>query len=261
MAGKKQNSTGRNEDKSAKVSQKPKLDFELRIRERTDLTDKQKEILKVALDKNTKVVWIDGAYGSSKTFLAVLASLKLMNEKKISDIIYLRNPVESSTTGKIGFLKGSTEEKMAPYLAPLYDKLDEFLSPTEVTRLKNEERILGMPIGFIRGHSWNCKAIIVDEASSIDWDSLFLILTRCGQFTKIFFIGDSKNQNDIGAKSGFRKMFDLFNDDESRAFGIHTFEMFEISDIVRSELLKFVLVKTGIIKDKDNRIDWEPDRK
>ena len=236
------------EDKSQKVAQKTKLDYDLRIRERTDLTEKQKEILKVALDKKTKAIYIDGLYGSSKTYLAVLASLKLLNEKRVSDIIYLRNPVESSTTGKIGYLKGDTTEKMAPYNGPLYDKLEEFLSAGEVTRLKNDGRISGIPVGFVRGHSWNCKAIIVDEASSMSYDDLFLILTRCGEFSKIFFIGDSANQNDIGSKAGFRKMFDMFNDEESRDFGIHTFELKEITDIVRSELLKFVMLKAGLIK-------------
>jgi hypothetical protein len=73
-------------------------------------------------------------------------------------------------------------------------------------------------------------------------------LTRCGEFTKIFFIGDSVNQNDIGAKSGFRKMFDLFNDRESSDFGIHCFELRDYSDIVRSGLLRFVMEKAGLIK-------------
>lgn len=235
-------------DSSPNIPQKTKIDFELKIKERSDFTEKQKNILSIAASKNTKCVFIDGLYGTSKSYLAVLSSLRLLNEKKVDEIIFIRNPVESSTTGKIGFIPGTSEEKMAPYNAILYDKLEEMLSEPDVQRLKKENRISCHPVGFVRGRSWNCKAVIVDEASSMTWDDLFLILTRCGEFTRIFFIGDSVNQNDIGVKSGFRKMFNLFNDQESRDFGIHSFELREYSDIVRSGLLRFVMEKAGLIK-------------
>jgi predicted ribonuclease YlaK len=235
-------------DCSLHVTQRPKISFSLNIKERIDLTDKQKNIFEVAANKNTKCVFIDGLYGSSKSYLAVMSSLKLLNAKKVDEIIFIRNPVESSTTGKIGFIPGTSEEKMAPYNAILFDKLEEMLSESDIARLKKDNRISCHPVGFVRGRSWNCKAVIVDEASSMTWDDLFLILTRCGEFTRIFFIGDSVNQNDIGAKSGFRKMFNLFNDQESKDFGIHCFELREYSDIVRSGLLRFVMEKAGLIK-------------
>lgn len=235
-------------DSSLHVTQRPKISFTLGIKERTDLTEKQKSILEIAANKNTKCVFIDGLYGSSKSYLAVLSSLKLLNAKRVDEIIFIRNPVESSTTGKIGFIPGTSEEKMAPYNAILFDKLEEMLSESDIARLKKDNRISCHPVGFVRGRSWNCKAVIVDEASSMTWDDLFLILTRCGEFTRIFFIGDSVNQNDIGAKSGFRKMFNLFNDQESKDFGIHCFELREYSDIVRSGLLRFVMEKAGLIK-------------
>jgi predicted ribonuclease YlaK len=235
-------------DTSIHVTQRPKINFTLGIKERSDLTEKQKNVLEVAANKNTKCVFIDGLYGTSKSYLAVMSSLKLLNAKKVDEIIFIRNPVESSTTGKIGFIPGTSEEKMAPYNAILFDKLEEMLSECDIAKLKKDNRINCHPVGFVRGRSWNCKAVIVDEASSMTWDDLFLILTRCGEFTRIFFIGDSVNQNDIGAKSGFRKMFDLFDDEESKDFGIHCFELREYSDIVRSGLLRFVMEKTGLIK-------------
>jgi predicted ribonuclease YlaK len=247
------NKTQEIKDCSIHVSQRPKISFNLNIKERTDLTKKQKEILDIAINKNTKCVFIDGLYGTSKSYLAVLSALKLLSAKKVDELIFIRNPVESSTTGKIGFIPGTSEEKMAPYNAILFDKLEEMLPESDVAKLKKDNRINCHPVGFVRGRSWNCKAVIVDEASSMTWDDLFLILTRCGEFTRIFFIGDSVNQNDIGAKSGFRKMFDLFDDEESRNFGIHCFELREYSDIVRSGLLRFVMEKTGLIKNPDNK--------
>jgi predicted ribonuclease YlaK len=248
-----ENQTCEKKDTSIQVTQRPKINFTLGIKERSDLTEKQKNIIEVACNKNTKCVFIDGLYGTSKSYLAVMSSLKLLNAKKVDEIIFIRNPVESSTTGKIGFIPGTSEEKMAPYNAILFDKLEEMLSECDIAKLKKDNRINCHPVGFVRGRSWNCKAVIVDEASSMTWDDLFLILTRCGEFTRIFFIGDSVNQNDIGAKSGFRKMFNLFNDQESKDFGIHCFELREYSDIVRSGLLRFVMEKTGLIKNPDNK--------
>jgi predicted ribonuclease YlaK len=248
----KNKKTKKTTDFSPNVPQRTKIDFELKIKERTDFTEKQKNILNIALEKNTKCIFIDGLYGTSKSYLSVLSSLKLLNEKKADEIIFIRNPVESSTTGKIGFIPGTSEEKMAPYNAILFDKLEEMLSEPDIQKLKRENRISCHPVGFVRGRSWNCKAVIVDEASSMTWDDLFLVLTRCGEFTKIFFIGDSINQNDIGSKSGFRKMFDMFNDEESKEFGIHCFELREYQDIVRSGLLRFVMEKTGLIKKPEN---------
>ncbi len=235
-------------DKSPQVFQREKLKNELHIRERNDLTVKQIEILKTAINKDTRAIWIDGIYGSGKTFLAVLASLKLLNQKRVDQIIYIRNPVESSTTGKVGFLKGELSEKMSPYASIVYDKLDELLPPSEIETLKLEDRVDAIPLGFVRGKSWNCKAIIVDEASSMSADDLTLLLTRCGEFTKIFLVGDSKHQNDIGSKAGFRKIFDIFNDDESKENGVFCYELHEKADIVRSGFCRFVLEKLDIIK-------------
>jgi len=236
------------QDKSMHVTQRPKISFSLNIKARNDLTEKQKEIVEVATKRGTKCIFIDGLYGTSKSYLSVYSSLKLLNDKKIDEIIFIRNPVESSTTGKIGFIPGTSEEKMAPYNAILFDKLEEMLPESDIQKLKKDNRINCYPVGFVRGRSWNCKAIIVDEASSMTWDDLFLVLTRCGEFTRIFFVGDSINQNDIGSKSGFRKMFEMFNDEESREFGISCFELREYNDIVRSGLLRFVMEKTGLIK-------------
>ena len=96
----KQNTDNSNEqdyikDTSPIVYQKGKLKSELHIRVRPDLTDKQKELLKLINDKECKMIFIRGSAGSSKTFCAIMAALQLLNEKKVSDLIYLRSIVES----------------------------------------------------------------------------------------------------------------------------------------------------------------------
>lgn len=141
------------------------------------------------------------------------------------------------------------EEKIAPYSAILHDKLDELLPPNQVESLKADQRIDATSVGFVQGKNWACKAIIVDECANLHAEDFIMLLTRCAEFTRIFFIGDSVNQNYLGKdQSGFRKMFEKFNDVESKENGIHCFELRDESDIVRSKWLRFVLKKLEIIK-------------
>ena len=128
-------------DKSLIVHQNEKIGRPVVIRQRPDLTDKQKEFLKLALDNNTKIIFLSGPAGSSKSFLAVLASLELMNMKKISDILYIRSIVESSDN-KMGFLPGDASEKLSPYLEPLLEKLEEMLDTSDINNLQKEKDYL-----------------------------------------------------------------------------------------------------------------------
>lgn len=221
---------------------------ELIIKEKFEYTEKQKRILETGLSKNCKCIWIDGIYGSTKSYLSVLIGLKLLNQKRVNQLIFVRNPIESSTTSKIGALPGLIEEKMQPYNQILFDKLNEFLTKPDLETLKKQDKITCIPLGFSRGLSWEGKFIIVDEATGCTFDDLILLLSRCAEHTKIFFIGDSLNQNDIGTKSGFRKAFELFSDQESKDNGIFTFELQSMEDILRSGFVRFVMKKTGKIK-------------
>lgn len=231
----------RKEDHSLKVYQGEKIKEHLNIRERADYTDKQKIILETALDKNCKCLMIDGFWGSGKTHIAVLASLKLLNSKKVDQILYIRNPVESSSNSKIGFLQGDLQSKMSPYNQPLFDKVNEFLPRCQINELVCKEKLECIPISFLQGRSFSCKAIIVDEAASLSWEDLMLAVSRCGEFTKIFFIGDATHQLNQSVKSGFKRFFNCFSDQESKDNGVFTFELKEESDVVRSKFLRFIM--------------------
>jgi phosphate starvation-inducible protein PhoH len=98
----------------------------------------------------------------------------------------------------------------------------------------------------VRGLSLNCKAIIVDEASSLTKDELELVLSRIGKFSKVFIIG-SKIQSDIKSSKAFCDFMTIFDDIESREHGIYTFEFNEKTDILRSEILQFIMSKIGAI--------------
>jgi len=228
-------------DNTPIVHQNTKLKAPLSIFERP-LTENQKKFMELALSKDVNMLIVTGPAGTSKTYLAVLASLMLMNKKKISDILYIRSVVESSDV-KMGYLPGEKDSKMSPYMQPLMDKLDELLPGPDVKRLQIEKRVESLPVGYLRGLNWNTKSIIGDECQNLTMKELVTLMTRVGEFSKLFLIGDP-TQSDLNGKSisGFKKIYDLFNDEDSRQNGIYTFEFTE-EDIVRSALVRFIAKK------------------
>jgi len=226
-------------DTSPKVHQNEKIKESVRIDER-QLTSKQIELLNLLQNKTTKLVFISGPAGTAKTYTSILAGLTLLNHKRVSEIVYVRSIVESSDS-KLGFLPGEMDEKMSPYIQPLIDKLEELLPKHDIDKLKKEERIHGFPINFLRGLSWNAKCIVADEAQNMSKKELITLITRVGEFSKLFICGDP-DQSDINGKSGFVPMMNVFDDEESRNNGIYVFK-FDEEDIVRSGLVKFILKK------------------
>ena len=226
-------------DTSPKVHQNEKIKESVRIDER-QLTPKQIELLNLLQNKTTKLVFISGPAGTAKTYTSILAGLTLLNHKRVSEIIYVRSIVESSDS-KLGFLPGEMDEKMSPYIQPLIDKLEELVPRSDIEKLKREERIHGFPINFLRGLSWNAKCIVADEAQNMTKKELITLITRVGEFSKLFICGDP-DQSDINGKSGFVPIMNLFDDEESRNNGIYVFK-FDEDDIVRSGLVKFILKK------------------
>lgn len=226
-------------DHSPIIPQRSKLKSELHIYQRP-LTPRQKEFLELAADKDTKMIFVTGPAGTSKTFLAVLQALKMISEKRVSDLIYIRSAVESADS-KLGFLPGEADQKLAPYIQPLLDKLAEMLPKGDIDMLIKEERVTGVPVGFLRGLNWNAKVVIADESQNLTFKELYTLITRIGEFSKVFILGDP-DQSDINGKSGFIKMISQFEDEESRKNGIHVFHFTE-DDIVRSGLVQFIIKK------------------
>ena len=201
-------------------------------------TDKQNDFIKIATDVNTQLMFVNGPAGSAKTYMSAYSALKLLSDKAANEIVYVRSAVESADS-KLGFLPGAQDDKMAPYLEPLKDKLEELLSPVDIRFLQDEERIYGIPVGFCRGASWEGKIIIVDEAQNLTEKELVTVITRVGEGSKLFVCGDAM-QSDIGNKTGFISIMNLFTDDASKERGIFSFQFTE-DDIVRSKLVKFII--------------------
>jgi phosphate starvation-inducible PhoH-like protein len=206
------------------------------------LDDKQLMFLSKALDAKTKIMFINGPAGSSKTYMAVYSALRLLSAQDELDLLYVRTVIESADKG-LGALPGDLEEKFNPYMAPLNDKLEEMLphNTTVKHELFSKGRIGAMPINFLRGASWRNKVVVADEAQNFTFKELTTLVTRLGENTKLFICGDSM-QSDINGKTGFMDMCKAFDDAGSRQRGIEYFE-FDENDIKRSVILKFIIKK------------------
>jgi phosphate starvation-inducible protein PhoH and related proteins len=240
MATKKpRKSPSRNNDIAESINDNSLKTKKLNIKQ-YKLTEKQKKFLQLAMAEATKLIFIEGPSGSSKTFLTVLAALQLYNTDNNYEIKYIRTIIESADKG-LGSLPGDGPTKIHPFLIPLQEKLEELLPKEERKEFIKNGTIEGVPINFVRGSSWKDKIILVDEAQNFSIKELITVLTRIGENTKMLVCGDSM-QSDIGAKSGFKKIMDLFNDEESAERGIHCVTFGE-EDIMRSEILKFLVKK------------------
>ena len=203
-------------------------------------TPKQEAIFLQAIQPHTKMVVIDGLYGTGKTWLAWYIALNLLNSDRFESIMYLRNPIESTKFGKIGHLPGEASDKLAPFMSPAREKISEIVQTG-----KDKIPVEFETLGFIRGTTWTNKVVIVDEAASLTKDDLILITSRAGKDTLVIVVGDSINQSDIGNHGYLGEFIDTFSDDSSKKMGIVTERFQEESDIVRSSFVKFVLKKMG----------------
>lgn len=212
----------------------------INIKEPTRLTDKQNDFLKTALDPSTEVMFCSGPAGTSKTYLAIYSALQLLNSRTVNDLLYIRSAVESSDS-KLGFLPGEEGMKLEPYLRPLRDKLMEFLSETEISFLYQEGVVDAEHVGYARGQDWKQKVIVIDEAQNLTYNELVTLTTRCGEYSKVFILGDPM-QSDIKTKSGFKQFCELFDSPQAKENGIETF-FFGKEDIVRSKLVRFIITE------------------
>lgn len=209
----------------------------LNIKQPFELNENHNLFLDVAMEHSTKMVFVDGPAGSCKTYLAALASLELYGHKRVEEIIYIRSIIESASR-QMGALPGELEDKFKPWILPLMEKLEELI-PVTATQLLKDNVIHCMPVNFARGLTFKNSAVIIDEAQNMTRAELITLLTRFGYGSTYFVIGD-RRQSDINGRSGFKKIFDAFNSEESEKEGIHTFE-FTKADVKRSAILKYIV--------------------
>jgi len=129
-----------------------------------------------------------GPAGTGKTYLAVAKAVSALKSEKVSRIILTRPAVEAGEA--LGFLPGELEEKILPYLRPLYDALHDMLEPDEIQRAIERGIIEIAPLAYMRGRTLNKAFIILDEAQNTTAEQMFMFLTRIGMGSKCVITGD-----------------------------------------------------------------------
>ncbi|WP_233608374.1 PhoH family protein [Nocardia stercoris] len=191
-----------------------------------------------AIDKNTIVFGI-GPAGTGKTYLAVAKAVQALQTKQVNRIILTRPAVEAGE--RLGFLPGTLNEKIDPYLRPLYDSLHDMMDPEAIPKLMASGVIEVAPLAYMRGRSLNDSFIILDEAQNTTPEQMKMFLTRLGFGSKIVVTGDV-TQVDLpgGTQSGLRVVSEILSGVED----IH-FAQLTSSDVVRHRLVADIVDAYG----------------
>jgi len=187
-----------------------------------------------AIERHDLVFGI-GPAGTGKTYLAVAMAVSALMSKRVSRIVLARPAVEAGE--RLGFLPGTLQEKVDPYLRPLYDALYDMLEAEKVEKLLERNIIEVAPIAFMRGRTLNDSFIIMDEAQNSTPEQMKMILTRQGYNSKMVVTGDP-TQIDLpgGLRSGLIEVIDVLRGIE----GI-SFVPFDDRDVVRHSLVQKIV--------------------
>jgi phosphate starvation-inducible PhoH-like protein len=186
------------------------------------------------LEKNDMVFGI-GPAGTGKTYLAVAQAVSSLLAKSVARIVLARPAVEAGE--KLGFLPGDLQDKVDPYLRPLYDALYDLLDYEKVSRLLERNAIEVAPIAFMRGRTLNDAFVIIDEAQNTTTEQMKMVLTRIGFGSKVVITGDI-TQIDLprGLTSGLVEAIAVLQG----VSGI-SFVYFDEKDVVRHRLVQSVI--------------------
>jgi phosphate starvation-inducible PhoH-like protein len=185
--------------------------------------------------KSKDIVFGIGPGGTGKTFLAVAMALTYLFEKSVSRIVLTRPAVEAGE--RLGFLPGDIEEKINPYLRPLYDALHMLMDSERIRRYMAEGTIEIAPLAFMRGRTLNDAFIILDEAQNTTSEQMKMFLTRIGIRSKAVITGDI-TQIDLpfGRSSGLIEARSILGEVDGLAF-CH----FNENDVVRHHLVRLII--------------------
>jgi phosphate starvation-inducible protein PhoH and related proteins len=152
-----------------------------------------------AIDTHALVAAL-GPAGTGKTYLAITKAVEALQKGEVGRIVLSRPAVEAGE--QIGFLPGAMEDKLAPYLRPLYDALSDRLSPAQLKHMMAEGLIEIAPIGFMRGRTLNNAFVVIDEAQNCTYTQLKMLLTRLGWHSTMVITGDPAQSDLLPEISG-----------------------------------------------------------
>ena len=192
-------------------------------------SEHQKDYIRAICENS--ITFCQGAAGSGKTHCAVGLALEHLLDEKVKKIIITRPVVEAGE--KIGYLPGKYEEKLFPYLLPIEDEINHFVSPAQNASLKLNNKIEIVPLGFMRGRNFHNCFIVADECQNASYDQLKMLLTRIGNNSKMVLTGDV-SQSDLSRhlQGGFQTMMRALEGVDGIGISI-----LDTSDIVRHPII------------------------
>ena len=185
--------------------------------------------------RSCDMVFCIGPAGSGKTYIMVAEALNLLFSHKKSKIILTRPVVEAGEN--LGYLPGDLEQKINPYLRPLYDAMETFVSKETVRKMIESGVIEIAPLAYMRGRTLSDSVVILDEAQNTNCRQMKMFLTRMGDGSKVFITGDI-TQTDLPKRteSGLKNAVHILKNID----GIKIVYM-NSSDVVRNELVKKIV--------------------
>ena len=232
-------------EKSVKNQKKIYENFQyLSFNEKKTLEDKftspknssQEEYVRKLKVKQRKIIVATGPAGTGKTLFATEFGIKNFFMNNIEKIIFTRPSV--SVDEDLGYLPGTLEEKMAPWVRPIYDILYRFIHPKEVTQLLEDKTIEIAPLGYMRGRTFKNAWIIADEMQNSTVAQMKMLLTRLGENSRLIITGDLEQHDRKEEINGLEDFLDKFKG--KRSSSITSIE-FQRDDIQREEVVKEVL--------------------
>src|SRR5262252_5417349 len=192
-----------------------------------------------------------GPAGTGKTYLAVAMAISALVAKRVNRIILARPAVEAGE--RLGFLPGTLQEKIDPYLRPLYDALYDMLDPEKVDRYLEKNVIEIAPIAFMRGRTLNDSFVILDEAQNTTSEQMKMFVTRLGFNSKAVITGDI-TQIDLpnSSRSGLVEAIEVLEDVE----GIR-FCYFDEGDVVRHHLVQRIVRAYEDYKGRNEQLSFD----
>jgi len=208
----------------------PYSSFRNRLKPRTE---NQKNYIRTVAESS--ITFCQGLAGSGKTHIAIGMALEYLLDEKVKKIIITRPVLEAGE--KIGYLPGTAEEKLHPYLLPILDEINHFISPSLYASLKLNNKIEVVPLGLMRGRNFHESFIVADECQNASYDQLKMLLTRIGRDSKMVLTGDI-GQSDLSRhmRGGFLQMIRYLE-------GINKigFSVLESVDIVRNPIIAEII--------------------
>ena len=210
-------------------------------------TPGQKELLNSI--KENQITICSGRAGSGKTYITSAQSIKFLKANQFRKIILIKSVVPLKGE-EIGYLKGSLEEKINPFIDSFIDNYDKIIGKSNFEYMRGEGMIEVIPIAFARGRTLDNSFIIIDEAQNIDVDNMKSLMTRIGENSKMIILGDIK-QKDIKNKrmSSLEIIIESFKDIDD--FG--TVKLYSDTDVVRNPIIKTIEDKFDEIEEEMNK--------